>query len=121
MISKRLSALSSSEPIFENEIRPYNNALVQAGYPENSIKYIPQDQKSNKQHRRRNILWFNPPYNSAVSTNIARKFLQLIDKHFPKGSPLHKFFNRNNVKVSYSCMQNIQSVINNHNKKLLNQ
>ena len=121
MISKRLSTLSSSKPIFENEIRPYNNALVQAGYPENSIKYIPQHQKNNKKHRSRNILWFNPPYNSAVSTNIARKFLQLIDKHFPKDSTLHKYFNRNNVKVSYSCMQNIQSVINNHNKKLLNQ
>ena len=121
MISKRLSTLSSTEQIFQNELRPYNNALVQAGYPENNIKYIPNHQKNSKKHRGRKILWFNPPYNSAVSTNVARKFLQLIDKHFPKKSPLHKYFNRNNVKVSYSCMQNIQSVINSHNKKLLNQ
>ena len=31
MISKRLSTLSSTEQIFQNELRPYNNALVQAG------------------------------------------------------------------------------------------
>ena len=29
-------------------------------------------------------------------------------------------YNRNKIKVSYSCMQNIKSVINNHNMKVLN-
>ena len=38
-------------------------------------------------------------------TNVDYNFLRLVDKHFPKGSTLHKIFNRNNLKVSFSCMQ----------------
>ena len=45
-----------------------------------------------------------------VETNIAKKFLQLVSKHFPKGHKLSKLFNRNNVKVSYSCMPNVASI-----------
>ena len=32
-----------------------------------------------------------------------------------------KMFNRNTVKVSYSCKENIKSIINCHNKKVLHQ
>ena len=45
-------------------------------------------------------MWFNPPYNRNVKTNIGYNFLRLVDKHFPKGSTLHKIFNWNNLKVS---------------------
>ena len=34
---------------------------------------------------------------------------------------MYKLFNRNTVKVSYSCMKNIKSIINIHNKKILNE
>ena len=54
-----------------------------------------------------------------VRTNAAWDFLKLIDKHFPKSTPLHKIFNRNIIKVSYSCMNNVKSVISKHNKHLL--
>ena len=54
-----------------------------------------------------------------VKTNIAKKFLQLVGKHFPVNHNLHKAFNRNNVKVSYSCMPNTSSVIKAHNKRIL--
>ena len=47
------------------------------------------------------------------------RFLQLIDKHFPKKHKWHKIFNRNNVKVSYSCLPNIASIITSHNKSIL--
>ena len=51
-----------------------------------------------------------------VSTNIGRNFLNLIDKHFPSHHKLHiKIFNRNTVKVSYSCMSNVKSIITKHN------
>ena len=43
---------------------------------------------------------------------------QIINKHFPKGSQLSKIFNRNTVKVSYSCMPNLASIIKSHNKKV---
>ncbi|GFR91151.1 hypothetical protein ElyMa_004321200 [Elysia marginata] len=45
----------------------------------------------------------------------------MIDQHFPKTNKLHKIFNRNTVKVSYSCTHNVNQTIRNHNKKLLQQ
>ena len=35
--------------------------------------------------------------------------------------PAHrKIINKNNVKISYSCTNNISKIIDNHNKKLIN-
>ena len=64
-------------------------------------------------------MWFNPPYSTSVKTNVAGKFLQLLDRCFPKGSALHKYFNRNNVKVSYSTMRNMKEHVEKHNRKVL--
>ena len=33
-------------------------------------------------------------------------FINLVDKHFPKGHILNKTFNRNTTKLSYSCTDN---------------
>lgn len=56
-------------------------------------------------------------YNKNVSTNVARKFLSLINKHF-KSNHLKKLFNKNNVKVSYSCTENMATIIKSHNAKI---
>ena len=53
-----------------------------------------------------------------MTTNVAKKFLDLIDKHFPIHNKLHQIFNRNTVKVSYSCTGNIAQVIKSHNKRV---
>ena len=45
-------------------------------------------------------------------------FLHLLDTHVPPTNKLHKIFNRNTVKVSYSCNQNISQIIKGHNKKV---
>ena len=119
MISQRISMLSSNEEIFKQVAPIYNEGLRQAGYQE-EIKYIPPQENSKSRRRRRNVIWFCPPHNKAVVTNIGRRFLALIDKHFPRNSPLGKLFNRNNVKLSYSCTKNIKSIITSHNQKLLN-
>ena len=37
----------------------------------------------------------------------------------PKHHKYYKLFNRNNVKISYSCMQKMASVTKNHNTNLL--
>ena len=58
-----------------------------------------------RKNRPRNIIWFNPPYSADTETNVAKTFLKLIDRHFPKSHILHKVFNRNNVKVSYGIYQ----------------
>ena len=43
----------------------------------------------------------------------------MLDKEFPKESTLHKIFNRNTIKLSYSCMPNISNIISRHNKEIL--
>ena len=68
--------------------------------------------------RRKKVIWFNPPFCQTVKTNVAKKFLLLVDKHF-KNTPLHKYFNRSTVKVSYCCMPNIKAIIAGHNKHIL--
>ena len=62
--------------------------------------------------------WFNPPYSKNVITRVGQKFLKLIDKHFPVGSKLRKVFNRNTVKVSYSCMPSIGCIIKQNNARI---
>ena len=63
----------------------------------------------------------NPPYSKSVATRIGQSFLHLLDTHFRKTHIFNKIFNRNKVKVSYSSMQNIKGIINNHNMNILNQ
>ena len=76
-------------------------------------------QKKKKHKRKRNVIWFNPPFCRTVKTKIARNFILLIKKHFHKTNPLKKIFNRNTINLSYSCMQNIDKIINSHNRKIL--
>ena len=70
-------------------------------------------------NRKRKIIWFNPPYNKSVTTNVGNFFLKLIDKHFPKHHKYRQLFNRNTIKVSYSCLPNMKSKINQRNKRVL--
>ena len=99
-IEKRLSQLSSSE--------------------ENPVKYNPANTEIyNKPNHKRNIIWFNRPFSRNVSTKIGKYFLNLLVKYFPRNHRLHKIFNRNNVKVSYSCTKSMKTIITNHNKNIL--
>ena len=118
MIGKRLSCLSSNQMIFNNESHLYNHALKSAGYRE-EVKFEENATKRTEQRRRRRrVIWFNPPWSQSVETNVAKKFLALVDKHFPKGSDLNQHFNRNTIKVSYSTMPNMTNIISSHNRKL---
>ena len=67
----------------------------------------------------RQVTWFNPPFNAAVTTDIGKQFLKLVDKHFHKNHPLGRLLNRNTVKISYSCTKNIKSIISSHNAKVM--
>ena len=86
------------------------------------LQYNPQSSKPKPRSRSINVIWFNPLYNSTVSTNIGYKFLQAIDDCFPSHHPLHKIFNRNTLKLSYSCMPmpNVKCVMSSHNKSIIN-
>ena len=119
MTSKRLSSISSNEDIFKDAAPYYENILKTSGYKEN-LSYQSESSKADtRKNRNRKIIWFNPPYSCNVKSNIARQFLQLVDRHFPQNNKLHKIFNRNNVKVSYSCMPNFESQIKSHNAQVL--
>ena len=69
-------------------------ALRESGYKNVSLIYTGKKDIKQKRNRFRNIIWFNPPFNKNFSTNT--------------------------VKVSYSCTQNISSMIKPHNKKVIN-
>ena len=125
-INRRIASLSSDKQTFDSVASTYDHALKQSNY-NTKLQYstaettpTTESRSQNEKHKRtRRIIWFNPPYSKNVRTNVARDFLKLIDKHFPKTSPLHKIFNRNTIKVSYSCMNNVKSVISRHNKRVL--
>ena len=77
--------------------------------------------KKKKRNRKRNIIWFNPPFNKNVSTNVGEEFLKILDTNFPKNHVLNKILNRQTVKVSYSCGENVERKIQKHNQKILNE
>ena len=117
MISRRISDLSSNKTTFQAEAAVYNQALSHAGYSE-KLEYM-ESRTTKKRTRSKKVIWFNPPWNDEVSTNVARKFLNIVDRHFPRGSELHKYFNRDTIKVSYSTMPNMARIISGHNKKVI--
>ena len=108
------SILRSSEELFQKSANYYEKCL------KTNLQYQqPKENNQNKRKRKRNIIWFNPPYSKSVKTNIGRIFIKLISKHFPPNHKFVKIFNKNTIKLSYSCMPNIRSKINSHNKKIL--
>ena len=118
-INKRLSSISSSKEIFDQAAPLYQTELNRGGYTHKLEYQKPTEETKRKRHRK--ILWFNPPFNTNLKTNVGRKFLNLIDKHFPRGSLLYPLINRYKVKLSYRCMPNMGAQINKHNSKILNQ
>ena len=122
-VNKRLSSRSSSEEMFETTAPIYREALAKSGY-DFPLKFDPKAREPNKKKKRKrnrnkDVLWFNPPYSATVRSRIGRDFLNLVSKSFPPGHPLRKIFNRNTLKVGYSCTPNIEKIISSRNKKLL--
>ena len=119
MIGKRISKRSSNKEEFEKVANDYNVALKKSGYKE-KIEYSEEPAQSHKRKRKRKIIWFNPPFCRTVKTRLKREFILLIEKHFDKTNALSKIFNKNTIKLSYSCMQNVGNAIKAHNRKTLN-
>ena len=85
---------------------------------ENPIPRIPTSVNTTKKKSIYEHSMFNLPFSSNVETNKARKFLKLVKKHFSKHR-YHKIFNNNNIKVSYSCMDNMAKLVKKHSDNLL--
>ena len=115
-IQERLSKNSSNMEIFKSAKCEYQDPPKKSGFKVN-FRYT-KNQRQKLKNRSRNIIWFNPPFNKAVSTNVAKFFLQLINRHFIKSHRLYTIFNRSTVKVSYSCIQNMSTIYKGHNSKI---
>ena len=105
-ISKGLSELSSNEEMFEKTKPAYRDALNKSGFQE-KLSYASAQNKNDKNGNtqgKRKIIWYNPPYCANIKT------------HFPKTNKLHKIFDKNTVKISYSCINSTSSIISGHNK-----
>ena len=55
------------------------------------------------------------PYSMNIKTNIGKAFLNLLHKHFHSTHSIRKMLNKNMVKISYSCMSHVNSIISAHN------
>ena len=108
---------ASSEKIFRKAVPEYQEALRKSGYTE-ELRYEKSDNQRRRK-RRRNIIWYNPPFSANVKTNVGKLFLSLVRTHFHKHHRYHKIFNMNTIKVSYSCVRNVASTIRGHNVSLL--
>ena len=118
-ISRRISDLSCNKEVFERAKPYYDERLKSSGYRE-ELSYTKTEDRTNKRkNRKRKIIWFDPPFSKNVQTNIGKVFLRLLDKHFPKNHKFHKIFNKNTVKVSYNCMENMASIIKRHNRTII--
>ena len=118
MIGKRLSEISCDEEEFNKSKTLYEDALQRSGF-NTELKFTPTTGQPARRRRRRNKIWFNPPFCKTVKTNVGKIFLKLLDKHFPHDHMFHKIFNRNTVRISYCCLDNVAQKISKHNKKIL--
>ena len=96
----------------------YDAALSSSGFLQQQ-KTSFQKKAPKRRQRTREIIWFNPPYSDSVDTNLGKKYLAIVSKCFPKTHRFSGFLNRHTLKLSYSCMPNIKSIIAGHNKRIL--
>ena len=119
-INRRLNEISSNKESFDEAAPVFQEALRNSGY-EHTLKYenVKPNSESKAKNRSRNITWFHPPYSKHVATNVGKKFLSIVKDCFKQNHPLRKIFNKNTLKISYSCMPNLEAKITNHNKAIL--
>ena len=128
--------------MFKNCKEFYYEAIHNSGY-KNELKYLEVKRHNNRDNNlrnnwtnnnknmynrinkninkngHRNIIWFNPTFCKLSNIKVGKYFLGLTNKHFKDDNSLRKIINTNNVKISYSCTNNISKIIDNH-KKLIN-
>ena len=116
-IGERLSTISCNKEEFDRSKPMYEQALKNSGF-EGKLTYT-EPRKKKRRRKPRDILWFNPPFDLNVKTDVVGKFFRILEKHFPEEHRYRKLFNRNTVKASYSCMGNMKSIISGHNSKVI--
>ena len=122
-VGKRISTISSSKEIFESSKIEYENALKIIGYKDRLVyenSSVNENDKNENKKRKRNIIWYNPPYSANVKTKTGKISFKPLNKHFPRRHKFNKIFNKNTVKLSCSSTKNMASLIATHNRSILN-
>ena len=103
--------LNSNKEIVLPSKKIYDNTLAKSGYTYN-IQYNPDPNfgrsRGTTRTRRREVIYFNPPWDNCVHSQIWRDFLTLVDRCFQQGHKLRRICNRNRVKVTYSTMPSME-------------
>ena len=61
----------------------YEKALRDSGYNDFELKFNKTSNSHAKGNRQRKIIWFDPPFSGAVSTNVAKKVSPAITSALP--------------------------------------
>ena len=55
--------------------------------------------------------WWSPPFSRNVETTVGKYFFKLLKKHFGQNHKYRKIFNKNIIKFTYSCVDNMKKVL----------
>ena len=94
-INEGLNNNSSSKEIFNASKYEYETALKNSSYQQTKMIFNKKEHRKQKQNHSRSIIWFNPPFSRNVTTNVAKRFLNLLYIHFPKSRYLTKTLSDN--------------------------
>ena len=104
-------------------INIYIEGLERISFHENLvyIKELRVNKKTNRKRKQaRKIIWSNHLHLANIKTSIGKTVLKILHGLFPCTNAFHNIFTKNKVKLSYSCMHNMDSVKSFHNRSILN-
>ena len=89
--SRDIDSIKSDKPEEKAAKANHNHTTGEINTPPNEKK---RQKKTKKRIRKRNIIWFNPPFSVNVATNIGKMFFGLLHTCFPTNNKLHKILNK---------------------------
>ena len=114
--SKRVSSNSCNEQVINAAAPFYSDISDKCGYSE-KLTFEKKQYTHERRNTGRSIIWYNPSFSKNIKTNIAKQFSHLLVKPFGRNHKYYKISNRNNFKISYSCIDNGKNVISSHKKR----
>ena len=120
--------MSCNKNVFNRNVDIYQATLKDSGFDGTIIyndqseqpKNVNIEEANQVRKPKRAIISYNPLYSMNVKTNVGKTFFALLQKHFPPTHPMNSIFNKNKIKISYSCCPNRGSILSSHNKHILN-
>ena len=83
MVNNRINGLSKNKEVFDKSKPLYNQILRDSGFKQSLNFELKTKVAPRKRHRKRKIIYYNPPFDIAVKQNLGKLFFDLINKYFP--------------------------------------